>query len=350
MVVRMIVVRARGTAGALQIRRGLAQQLAWLGLSMSMSCTDPVFLTDAAASGGDASIGTQEDAALDASGAEEDAAVDASGGSLMDAAVDASGGSLMDAAVDASGGSLMDAAVDASGGGPMDAAVDASGGGLMDASGDAQQDGALADAAPDAQGDAGERSIKLNIAKDQDDCLWVVRSVALEESLHFTKTVDGLLQYSLEVSTDDEENRAGLRFQLPLTRGTRIVSANLTLKRVYSLHVSPGSTMRVQVFDSDNCPVFDPSHAHQGPQDHVPEGLWAGQAIGGFDVGLSQGLTTSPDLSVLVQHVLDRPGFGANAYIGFLLTPEQMPANEWAEFADFEQGFPATLELAYQPQ
>lgn len=258
----------------------------------------------------------------------------------------------VDATVSAEAGSdaaSVDGALDAAPGLPADAAV------LVDGSADSALDATSptdGSTPPQDTGaaDAGPTTRSFPIATDVDDALWYISGAnKLEELLHFSEAAHNSAGYTIEVGTDGEQCRAGLRFQLPLGRGARIVAATLTLTRVGPQDdADPFDTIRVHVYDADTVGAFDGAHVHSDPKEHVAGGLWS-KSVGGFHVGRSYTATESGDLSELLQHVIDRPGWTRNAYLGFVLTPDQMPAGDYAQFADQVEDdvAPATLKLTY---
>ncbi len=257
----------------------------------------------------------------------------------------------------------------------FDAAADADMAPSGGDAGEAEDDAALGDAAeapdateaPDAKeapdaaelsdaahtGDAagpGISTVVLAIQSDQDDALWRNASGGLEELLHFSEAAHGSAGYTIEVGTDGEECRAGLRFALPLEPGSTILEATLRLSRVGpQSNADRGSTLRVAVYETASMGPFDHAHVHQDPAEHVSAGVWAGGSVGGFHVGLSDASTQSPDVSSLVQHVVDRPDWRKGGYIGFLLSPDDMSPGEYAQFRDsFAQADPPTLTLSFR--
>jgi hypothetical protein len=246
---------------------------------------------------------------------------------------DASGeaGSSDASGFDAEAGTANDASVVSDSASGADASVDAS------------------DAGDAGAPDAGPVTRSFVIAADQDDAVW--RSAGanlLEELLHFSQSEHGSAGYTIEVGVDGEQCRAGLRFQLPIARGARIVSADLTLTRVGpESNVDAADSMRVFVYDADDVGPFDHAHAHAMPDEHVGGGLWA-RSVGGYHVGASNARTTSGDLSALLQRVVDRLGWTRGSYVGFVLVPDQMAAGAYAQFADVLHDQPAaTLRVTY---
>ena len=63
-------------------------------------------------------------------------------------------------------------------------------------------------------------------------------------------------------------------------------------------------------------PIFDETHEH-APAPHVPEGVWA-NGVGGFSPGSRHTSVFRPDISDLVQHIVDRDDWQSGSAIGFL--------------------------------
>jgi len=256
---------------------------------------------------------------LAATGGASEADASSEAGSTLDDAGDDAG--LADADVDASedDAEAPDAPSDAAE--PSDAAQSA--------------DAADAEPADAAPADAGPSTIVLPIRSDRDDALWRVGNGGLEEMLHFSAAEHGSAGYTIEVGVDGEQCRAGLRFALPIVPGSRVLAASLRLQRVGpASNADPGATLRVHVYDSASVGAFDYAHVHQDPAEHASEGLWAGASVGAFHVGESDAFTESEDLSELVQHVVDRPDWMKDGYVGFVLTPDRIEGTQYAQFRD----------------
>jgi hypothetical protein len=164
----------------------------------------------------------------------------------------------------------------------------------------------------------------ISIQGDADDAVFITDDDGVEERLSYDPNTP-----HIEVGTDDELGRIGLRFPLAIPPGSLIDAASLSLTRVDG-DADATATMRVEVYESANVPVFSEQHRHR-PQAHVVGGLWS-TFVGGFGVGADDERVTSPDLSELVQHVVHRIDFRAGSTIGFVLSPEDMSG--WVSFAD----------------
>src|SRR5262249_47631955 len=149
-----------------------------------------------------------------------------------------------------------------------------------------------------------------------------------DERLHYASD-----KLDIEVGSDAEMGRAGLRFPLSIPPGSTIQSATLLLYRKAGTAVST-DTMAVQVYESPSVPPFDDTHVH-APAGHATGGLWSAR-VNGFALGTSGTWTVSPDLSILVQHAVDRPDYVVPAYVGFVLSPDSLTG--WATFTDSSAG------------
>lgn len=193
-----------------------------------------------------------------------------------------------------------------------------------------------------ATGGVGGQVTTLNfeqtISKPSDDCTWINN----QERLRFSDT-----EQVLEVGTDAEMGRVGLRFTLPIAAGSRIVTAILRVYRVGG-EAAEADTLTVQVFDVANVAAFDATHTH-GAAEHATGGLWAIKATG-MPVGKANQFTQSPDLTPLIQHVLDKPDWMPGGGIGFVLSPETMTG--WASYGDSSAGTgkSASLRVTYVPR
>lgn len=184
--------------------------------------------------------------------------------------------------------------------------------------------------------------IVQQITKTADDCTWILNNGQYEERLRYSD-----MEPWLEVGNDGEMGRMGLRFVLPIPPKATIVSASLQLQRVAGTASSTDS-MTIQVYDSGNVPAFDGSH-HHAPGLHVTAGLFA-TSVRGTLMGENNKPVTSADVKLLVQRVVDRADFGANATmgsIGFVISPDI--TTSWAAYGDSSNGTGATLRVTYRP-
>lgn len=182
--------------------------------------------------------------------------------------------------------------------------------------------------------------LTLVILDDTDDATWLDET---DERLHVAEN-----DMRIEVGADSDNGRAGLRFELPVPPGSTIQSATLHLRRDNG-SADPTHTMLVQVFETSEMPPFDDTHEHP-PGEHVEGGVWE-MSVGDFSPGTTNSYVVSPDVSVLVQHVVDRDDWQSGGAIGFLLSPDDfviptMPM-AWATFADSTLGVGAVLNVRF---
>jgi hypothetical protein len=179
--------------------------------------------------------------------------------------------------------------------------------------------------------------IELSISDDRDDATWIGGD---DERLSYRPD-----QPFDEVGADSEMGRAAFRFELPIPPNSVIESAELRLNHTEG-SADETETMLVQVYDSASVPPFDGDHVH-APSDHTPGGLWP-VVVSGFAVGLGGSEIRSPDLTVLVQHVIDRSDWISGGSIAFVLSPDTLTT--WVGFADRASGSDgARLRVTYTP-
>jgi hypothetical protein len=257
-----------------------------------------------------------------ADGTGPDGGGDAGHDAGLDAAVPDSGvdSGVMDAGFDAG---MSDAGEDAGTDAGMDAGTDAG----VDAGMDAGVDAGI-DAGMDAGVDAGPTTTTVGIAADTDDATWVGGGdPATVEML----SEAGSTFSEVEVGNDGDHARAGFRFALPIPKNATIISAKLTLVRTEGSAVAT-DTMLVQVYDTSHATPFDPTHVHP-PQAHNDGGV-LGSFVGGWLCGAAGMPTTSPELSTLVQPIVNRADWASGDYLGFVVDPENM-AFDWATYIDY---------------
>jgi hypothetical protein len=183
--------------------------------------------------------------------------------------------------------------------------------------------------------------LTIQIDSDKNDALWINST---DERLHYSAS-----NPTIEVGSDGEMGRVGLRFGLSLPAGSTITSATLSLLQ-HSGEFTVPSTMTVQVYDSVDVPAFDDTHDHL-PQDHDGNHLW-GMTVTGFMVRENGDTCTSPNIAALVQRIVDKQEWTGTGWIGFVLSPDQdkFAAPGWVAFYDsFSGGDGASLVLAYAP-
>lgn len=109
--------------------------------------------------------------------------------------------------------------------------------------------------------------------------------------------------------------QTGGQWSLNIPQGSKIISSNIT---VYYCN-GAGSTNyipRIGIYDVDNAPVFDATHTHP-LSSHAT--VWSTTLNWtGFNLATTTSQTT-PDLSALIQHVIDRPGWQPGNYIGVVI-------------------------------
>ena len=181
-------------------------------------------------------------------------------------------------------------------------------------------------------------NLERRITDDADDGLWINGTTEL---LHHRPDL-----FVLEVGDDAEAARAGFIFHPTIPPGSQILSARITLSRL-SGDAQATDTIGLQMFDSAHMEPFNAAHVHT-PAQHIPEGIWS-TVVPGFALGTAGSDITSPDLSVLVQHIVDKPDWTSGGTVGFSLAPDQENGH-WVFFADSSDGTlgGATLELSYR--
>jgi hypothetical protein len=155
--------------------------------------------------------------------------------------------------------------------------------------------------------------IELHIAEDVDDAMWNHTHTVPRELLYYSDS-----DIAIYVGTDADDQTLGLRFALDVPKGATVLWALLDARVAYSTF-KPSDSLEIRVWDSSDVPPFSDTHTHS-PFAHDPNGLWA-RSVGGWK-GLSPSkLSTSPDLVVLVQHVVNRSDWHAGGHIGFFVSP-----------------------------
>jgi len=255
--------------------------------------------------------------------------------------------------------STPDAGMDAGRDAALDATADANDTGLDTGADVALQ---LPEAAPpeasliDAMPDTGPPAPKPvmwsgSIANDAHDVCWINETGHTFEKFRYRDDDDS--GKHLEVGNDADPEFIGLRFHLPLPKGVTIQAATLTLQRFplvfadFPGNATASESMKVQVFDSAQVPAF----MHIVETKHTDRGAIWPTAVNGFQVGATGQNTTSPNLSALVQHVIDRAEWSSGASVVFLLSVDTIKSGSYADFTDFSYNAAnaAKLQLTYLP-
>lgn len=229
-----------------------------------------------------------------------------------------------------------------SGGAPVLEGGRTTSGGASPGSGGAPAEGGSAGATSGGKAGGGNlpNEILQQIIKNSDDCTWILVNGSYQERLRFSE-----MNPWLEVGSDTEQGRIGLRFVLPIPPKATIVAASIQLQRVDG-NAAASNTLTIQVFDTGNVPSFDASHMH-GPRDHVSMAGLYGTAVRGTMVGEKGKEITTADLKALVQRVVDRADFVQNSgTIGFVISPDNV--RDWAAYGDSSAGLGATLRVSYR--
>ncbi len=136
--------------------------------------------------------------------------------------------------------------------------------------------------------------------------------------------------------------QAGMQFALNLPQGTPILSADLSV--VATADQNGGPVAMVRGYDVASAPAFAAGSA-------TPLTAWAALTSAqvawpfpGFSPGQSY---VSPDLTAIVQEIVDRPDWQAGSYIGLVLDPGATTADQWRCFRNFASGNPPVLRVTY---
>jgi hypothetical protein len=205
-------------------------------------------------------------------------------------------------------------------------------------SGDAQGEGDAEAAAP--------LTITATISADEDDGMWnMCTQSPSDERLRLSPS-----ERVICVSDDADDQCAGLRFDLSaVPAGATIQSAILTLAKV-NAPITAAETIQVKVWDSPSTPAFNDAHTEVAVEHDPGATIWTGGVVQDWHPDASAGPTSSPDLSLLVQRVVDLPSWGSpDTRVTFLLLRQSLPIT-YVCFADSSSGVnAASLKIVYVP-
>jgi hypothetical protein len=182
-------------------------------------------------------------------------------------------------------------------------------------------------------------TVKYDIATNEDDALWLNGD---EERLQYAPG-----DPTIEVGTDSEMGRAGLRFQVSVPRGANIMSAAVTVFPRDG-NLTGVSALSIHIYDSVSVPPFNRFHTHT-PAEHDERGL-VSNGVDGFLVLDDMFARTTPNLAALVQRVVDKSEWPGSGAIGFVLSPQRnaFEPGEWVAFDDYSSGSGgASLAITY---
>lgn len=135
---------------------------------------------------------------------------------------------------------------------------------------------------------------------------------------------------------------AGLQFALPIAPGTVIDSAVLRLTATSDQQGSPSATLRA--YDVADAPPFV-AGSPTPLTGHAPlTTVNVAWDIPPFTPGSNY---ASPDLTALVQAVIDRADWQAGNHLGIVLDPAGTAPSQWRCFGNFLSGQPAELDVTY---
>lgn len=120
---------------------------------------------------------------------------------------------------------------------------------------------------------------------------------------------------------DGNLERSGFQFQLNVPNGSTITEAYMT---IFCVEINGTSNdITLAFYDVDTAPVFSNADSHNLEAHATTSATTVAWGSPPFTASNS---FTTPDISSLVQIVVDRAGWAANNYIGILMLPDG-----WAE-------------------
>ncbi|MBI1189420.1 MAG: hypothetical protein GC200_01890 [Tepidisphaera sp.] len=150
---------------------------------------------------------------------------------------------------------------------------------------------------------------------------------------------------SLYWSNDGDTQTAALEFACTLPRGATIREAHLELHAVPAVP-SPSGASEIHLYDVDDAAAFV-----NGPSgDLLTWHPTFATTIAWPQTGWSAGtIQASPDITALVQHYVNRPGYQPGNHIGLCITEGSIAPNTYYGFDDFSKpgGSPARLVVTY---
>jgi hypothetical protein len=189
------------------------------------------------------------------------------------------------------------------------------------------------------------------IEDDADDAMWYSCNDPANANELFYEEIDTRRWIVVAGVTFNE--CVGLRFQLDgIPNGARIERAVLTVWHLKDEYMDQQlvATPSVHAWNSVNVPPFSDTHDHQ-PEAHDPAGFVGGSVSWEIDTDVTTAMDVEgPDLAPLVQQLVDRSDWSANANIGFAIIDHD-PALPYdvriADHSTLHAGQPARLVVRY---
>jgi hypothetical protein len=222
------------------------------------------------------------------------------------------------------------------------ASVGSGGAGGSGAGGDRGGGGVSTTGGAGGEGPPRPQQVDIDIVADSDDAMWNGCPLAsADERLAY-----GSNEPFLFVGNDQDLQCAAFRFSAAVPPGSTIQAAALRLTRSGGDNLAT-DTLQIRAWDSVNVPPFDPAHTETAAQ-HDPAGV-LDTAILDWEPGAVDGTVVTPDLTVLVQAVVDRPDWELNKTIGLMLLAQEMP-DRYVGFLDSSgPGDAPRLEITFLP-
>ncbi len=136
--------------------------------------------------------------------------------------------------------------------------------------------------------------------------------------------------------------QAAAAFSLAVSREAQILSAVLRVTATGDQSGSPSAVIRA--YEVGSASPFSATHTHALSQHHATTSSSVAWTFPTFVPGQAY---DSPDLSALVQAVVNRPDWSANQVLGLVLDGSPSPAGTWRCFRDFTSGTPTQLTVVY---
>jgi glucose/arabinose dehydrogenase len=138
------------------------------------------------------------------------------------------------------------------------------------------------------------------------------------------------------------EYQAGAEFRLDVPRAARILSAYLEVVATADQKGSPRAELRA--YDAASAAAFDATHSHALT---AHQALGAAMVLWDFEDFTPGGVYRSPDLSILIQAVVDRADWTGGNHVGIVLDGAANAAGNWRCFRNFTSGQPPRLAVVY---
>lgn len=138
------------------------------------------------------------------------------------------------------------------------------------------------------------------------------------------------------------ELQSGVQFVLPIPRGVAITHAEIVFTGTGDSAGSP--TIEMRSYATGNSPAFNNDHSHDLTVHETPGAAIVAWSPPFFSRDVEY---VSPDVSALVQEVIDRDDWNPGQRFGVVLTDASAGTSDWRGYFNRQSGFPPRIRVTW---